>query len=223
MEINTPVGQFSNTQFSASNLVLSYNTTPYLGIRVGSSWNAIIDNPSSDAFNKIQIMSRGTLLTTFSQSLMTISTPLLVLDRVTATSFTGSLQGTSSWAANMAGTSSWAINAVTASNVYTEGNVIIDNVNGQGVLINQLDSSRYAKIFVTQSKGQFGFDGTGHTLLVGAGNTYVDYPCRILFQTQETDRMVIEYDGDVGIGTTAPTDLLHVNGNIRCDRITGNL
>ena len=42
------------------------------------------------------------------------------------------------------------------------------------------------------------------------------------FTTAGTEKMRIASDGDVGIGTTAPTAKLHVNGNIIASTPTAN-
>jgi hypothetical protein len=94
-------------------------------------------------------------------------------------------------------------------------NMIIDNAEpaGKGLLIYQGDSRRYGLIQVNQTAGMGG--GTAHTLLLEAHNTYgAYYNQRILFKTANTDRLVIENNGYVGIGTTNPSARLHVNGEI---------
>ncbi len=98
------------------------------------------------------------------------------------------------------------------------GNILIDNVDGKGLKINQEDSRRYGRIVIEKGTGT-GL-GTTNTLLIEANNTYgSQYNQRILFRTAVTDRLVIEHDGNVGIGTTTPDYKLDVLGTIRATEI----
>jgi hypothetical protein len=84
--------------------------------------------------------------------------------------------------------------------------MVKSSTNNDGFLLQQSDGNRNGGIFVNQDKGFYTNNGTGHTVLIRANNDYgTGYPARILFSTQGTDRMVIEYNGKVGIGTTDPT------------------
>ncbi len=98
------------------------------------------------------------------------------------------------------------------------GNILIDNVDGKGLKINQEDSRRYGRIVIEKGTGT-GL-GTTNTLLIEANNTYgSQYNQRILFRTAVTDRLVIEHDGNVGIGTSSPTHKLDVLGTIRANEV----
>jgi len=67
---------------------------------------------------------------------------------------------------------------------------------------------------------------TGHTLsdgfkigINGSGSAFI-YQLKaldIIFGTDNTNRVVIKDDGDVGIGTTSPSELFHVDGNTRIE------
>jgi len=121
------------------------------------------------------------------------STPtntLQVVGGVTATSFTGSFFGTSSWAQNALTasflptgtyniTSSWAQNALTAS--------VLSNIS--------------TNIFV-QGGNSFG------TATILGTNDNQD----LQFETSGSVRMTISSSGNVGIGTITPTNTLNVNG-----------
>jgi hypothetical protein len=48
-----------------------------------------------------------------------------------------------------------------------------------------------------------------------AGATYLNSPLNIRFRIGNADRMILAQNGSVGIGTTAPSELLEVNGRIK--------
>ena len=122
------------------------------------------------------------------------STPtntLQVVGGVTATSFTGSLFGTSSWAQNALTasflpigtyniTSSWAQNALTSSFITPTG----------------------TNAFVQ------GGNSFGTTTILGTNDNQ-----DLQFETSGSVRMTISSSGNVGIGTTTPTARLHVSGS----------
>lgn len=92
-------------------------------------------------------------------------------------------------------------------------NIKIRNIDTKGLLLYQTDKNRFGQIVLNKDGGT-GL-GTLNTLLIEAGNGYgVDYGQRILFKTAGSDRLVIEHDGNVGIGTTDPKNKLSVNGTI---------
>ncbi len=98
------------------------------------------------------------------------------------------------------------------------GNIKIDNVDGKGIKIYQADSHRFGQITLNKVGGTG--NGTPNTLLIEAGNTYgPNYGQRILFKTAASDRLVIEHDGNVGIGTNSPQSKLAVNGQIRATEV----
>ena len=123
------------------------------------------------------------------------STPtntLQVVGGVTATSFTGSLFGTSSWAQNALTasflpigtyniTSSWAQNALTSSFITPTG----------------------TNAFVQ------GGNSFGTTTILGTNDNQ-----DLQFETSGSVRMTISSSGNVGIGTVTPTQKLEVSDNI---------
>ena len=103
----------------------------------------------------------------------------------------------------------------------SDANIKIDKVNGKGIKFYQEDANRFGQVLLETGSGTG--DGTKNTLLIEAGNTYgTNYGQRILFKTADADRLVIEHDGKVGIGTASPTEKLSVeNGNIKIDKVNG--
>jgi hypothetical protein len=90
------------------------------------------------------------------------------------------------------------------------GNVRVSGASGNGLIIFQGDTHRYGQILVDTSAGQG--SGTGQTLIIDSENTYgASFNQRIDFKTANSDRMVIEYNGNVGIGTMSPRAKLDVD------------
>lgn len=97
-------------------------------------------------------------------------------------------------------------------------NIKIDKVNGKGIKFYQEDANRFGQVLLEKGSGTG--DGTKNTLLIEAGNTYgSNYGQRILFKTADADRLVIEHDGKVGIGTTSPDAELAVRGTIHTQEV----
>ncbi|MBF0431915.1 MAG: hypothetical protein HQK83_11585 [Fibrobacteria bacterium] len=77
----------------------------------------------------------------------------------------------------------------------------------------QNDANRWGRIEVSAEAGDYNTVGTGLTMKIEARNEYgPTYPQRILLKTADQDRVVVAFDGNVGIGTTSPEDNLHLNG-----------
>jgi len=108
---------------------------------------------------------------------------------------------------------------ITRSSVTLEdGEFLIDNVLDNGLKLAQVDGNRFGKVYLNNDSGTG--TGTGNTLLLEVGNDYGDiYNQRILFKSANADRMVIEHNGNVGIGTTSPTHKLSVAGTIKSSEV----
>jgi hypothetical protein len=87
-----------------------------------------------------------------------------------------------------------------------------------GVLNNDLLGNIYFSGALTT--GDLGFPTAAVAAYADADATSTDTPARLSFSTGSTfggltERLTIKSDGKVGIGTTAPSELLDVNGNAR--------
>ncbi|MGB3468683.1 MAG: hypothetical protein WBA74_25585 [Cyclobacteriaceae bacterium] len=95
-----------------------------------------------------------------------------------------------------------------------DSDLIIDNINNKGLQLRQDDANRFGNVFITQDVGTG--SGTGNTMLFEVGNAYgTNHNQRMVFRSAGSDRMVIEHNGRIGIGTMTPNEMLQVNGNIR--------
>jgi len=70
------------------------------------------------------------------------------------------------------------------------------------------------------------FDGSTTQFVVGVASSVINLNAQngnatMAFQTNGAERMRITSSGNVGIGTSSPADLLHVNGNARVGPTTG--
>jgi hypothetical protein len=102
----------------------------------------------------------------------------------------------------------------------TGGNLFIGNTADQTGCLTQIQrtgSSRLLSLFNTTAQGgakiEF-FDGTSNGAVGNLGANLVFY-----INNRDTERMRITSAGNVGIGTTSPTEKLQVLGNVR---LTGN-
>lgn len=83
------------------------------------------------------------------------------------------------------------------------------SVNGTGNSLFQLQSTGESDILFKSGSSAWEV-GTGYTT-VGQNNFY--------FHSNGGTKMLITESGSVGIGTTSPAELLHVNGNIRTNKL----
>ena len=90
---------------------------------------------------------------------------------------------------------------------------ILNNDDTRGILIHNCSTTSYAELHFCASR----------EFRIGTGGTAADSPACNKFYiydaTSSTHRFTIDCTGRIGIGTTTPSELLHVCGNIR----TGNI
>ena len=91
---------------------------------------------------------------------------------------------------------------------YNAGNLGLGTNNPQGKL-HIADGN-----LVLSNSSSFIFDTIGSAFIKGGNNS--TYGEHLLFNTSNHDRMIINNQGFVGIGTNNPLFNLHVNGSIRC-------
>jgi hypothetical protein len=180
-----------------------------------------------------QLATSSVMIGTTNIALGATGSALSGLTSVNATSFTGSLFGTSSWATN-ALTASFTTTAqtasfVTASNVFGPfgSNSIISASfavsSSRAVTSSFAISSSFAATasFLTGSTNAFiqGGNSFGTTALLGTNDNQ-----SLALETSGSIRMLISSSGNVGILTTNPNSAsLHVSGNVFATSFTGSL
>ncbi len=112
-------------------------------------------------------------------------------------------------------------NVILSGSFQTADSIVLHNSsdNLNSITHYHADPNRYSRLSIDDTQG-YG-TGTGLTYTMEVNNTYgTNYRQRLLFKTAGTDRVVIENNGAVGIGTNSPTEKLDVNGNVK---ISGTL
>ena len=104
------------------------------------------------------------------------------------------------------------IGTTSPSSYYSKELVVAVSDNGGITLVNS-DTSHAAYLMFADGtsgadvyRGQIGYDHNNNSMF---------------FSTDSTLRLMINSSGNVGIGTSSPTSLLHVNGDAYANRIIG--
>jgi hypothetical protein len=118
---------------------------------------------------------------------------------------------------NAEGAGNFAITDLTgASTIWLEGNVNAGSLVTGATAINNMGCPGFGGI----GFGAKGSTGCVNYSLLGEGvHTYLNRPAggQILFRENNATEMVLASGGNLGIGTTTPQFLLHVNGTMRAE------
>lgn len=153
---------------------------------------------------------------------------------VTASSFIGDLTGNASTAttletsrtiwgrsfdgsANITGAITGATTGSFSSNVTVGGILYFANGNTKGVCFrNAADTANLSAMYLSSSNLLYigyGHSGAGGSTVI-AGNTI-----ELRYGTSRTTGMTMTNAGKLGIGVSAPDEMLHVNGNVKCTSV----
>lgn len=104
------------------------------------------------------------------------------------------------------------------TNSYFSGNVGIGTTNPAKLLTVSSGSNVYMRIQKPQFLDYFDFGITTHSGIISykAGTSTLS---NIIFQTNDINRLQISHNGNIGIGTTNPTEKLAVNGTIKAKEV----
>jgi hypothetical protein len=122
----------------------------------------------------------------------------------------------------------WGGSTTITGNAYRTGNVGIGTTSPVGRLnvigLGSIGSGEYlnwgnAAVLVTQGSYRLGMDGNQITasneLFINSENATQ----HISFQIARDTKLKISGNGNIGIGTTAPSEKLSVNGTVLCERV----
>ena len=202
---------------TASSATFTSASIDYLYVNLFESASTIYSSGSNqfgDAPNDTQILYGSVRIPTGS---------LTVTGSLIATSFTGSLQGTASWATNFVSASNYVLNSATSSYATTGSNTFTgtQTITGSG---NSLTIRTGVLTGITQQTTDFaaGVAGSniGFGLAAATGNTYGTFTVRNTGGSTAGNLAILSSGGNLAIGKTIFNAVLDVNGNTI---ITGSL
>ena len=208
----------SGASYDGAMILMGPRNATGLGNEVGiSSWYAAIGD-GSHHMTSSAIYNSGSLIRLENNTQVTGSLNV-------SAGITGSLLGTASWATN-ASTASY-VNPLNQNITITGSAVITSNLSvgttSTTSLITISGSVAQPLIHVENANAtgytNMRFSGTSKKFVIGVGNgseTTFGVPNQFFIydDTTGTMRMTVDTSGNVGIGTTSPQGLLHVQGNI---------
>ena len=216
---------------AANTLAFSTNSTERL--RVDANGNLGLGvTPSAwlggiralDIGSTFGIVSGGGLADIFSNAFFNSSGDTVYKTNAVASRYSLS-SGQHAWSVAPSGTAGAIANFTQSMTLSSSGNLGIGTTGpAQRLDVRSTVNSVQARFGNVVTRGlEIGTALTGGTndattVLNARGSTFG----QLLFQTDGTSRMLIDYNGNVGIGTSSPTALLDVNGTAKATQFTGS-
>ena len=219
-----------NDTFNSKSIVTTINNGVNMGLFAHDSWgnssgSGSIGTESNHPLRIITNYNEKMRITTDGNIGINNPSPNYKLDVKGDINFTGSLYQNGSAFSSGGGSSQWTTvnsNEISYTGDVGIGTLSINNITGWERVLEVNDTFNSKSIVTTINNGVnmglFAHDSWGNSSGSGSIGTESNHPLRII--TNYDEKMRITTTGDVGIGTTNPSQKLDVNGNIN---FTGDL